>query len=486
MMINLKLKTRLALGVGILLVLVLGLGVFSFQRIDSVGGLTEKLYRHPYTVSNAVREIDAEIERMQGLMSDAISSQNNGLSLDSIIQKINEKEKAVLEKFAIVEDRFLGDLSQIAEFKKEFIDWSGKRENVISLIRSGQTGIVDRTAFSDEKDHMISLLQMAQNIKDFASNKGDEFYENSVAEIQQTKAVILIAIGVVAGLSTIIGIVLTSSIGKQLRSAVTVISTSAEQIAVTTAEHERAMEDQATSVNESTTTIEEVTASAKSNSEQAELSASAANSAQEMVSEGISVAVNNRQELSKLEEVLQGIGEQIQSLSEQIGQIGDISSVVSDLAAQTNMLALNAAVEASRAGERGKGFAVVAGEIRKLADQSKKSAASTSEIVSNIQRSTHSMVAAAEESAGYVKSVSDGAQHVSGAFANIKEISEGVHTNAHQVQLNSKQQAAALSQVGIAMTSLTDSAQEIATGTAQIRGGMEKLAEVTNDLNKLI
>ena len=38
------------------------------------------------------------------------------------------------------------------------------------------------------------------------------------------------------------------------------------------------------------------------------------------------------------------------------------------------MLALNSAVEAVRAGENGKGFSVVANEIRRLADQSQRSA----------------------------------------------------------------------------------------------------------------
>src|SRR5262249_812615 len=92
---------------------------------------------------------------------------------------------------------------------------------------------------------------------------------------------------------------------------------------------------------------------------------------------------------SSLKEKIGTVTEQILSLSEQTGQIDAITRAVSELANQTNLLALNAAVEAARAGEHGRGFAVVATEIRKLADESRRSAERIHALLGDIQNATN-------------------------------------------------------------------------------------------------
>ena len=112
------------------------------------------------------------------------------------------------------------------------------------------------------------------------------------------------------------------------------------------------------------------------------------------------------------------------------------------------MLALNAAVEAVRAGEHGKGFGVVASEIRKLADQSKKSAQRINALVQDIHRATNSTVKVTEEGRNIVESV----------VAAVNNIA----TNSQQISLNAKQQAIAIQQVVAAMNDLNQGARQIA------------------------
>ncbi len=85
---------------------------------------------------------------------------------------------------------------------------------------------------------------------------------------------------------------------------------------------------------------------------------------------------NTKERLETTKVSVQDALDSLNSLS----QINGMASEILEIANQTNLLSINASIEAARSGEMGRGFAVVAGEIGKLAETSKTTAARIREL----------------------------------------------------------------------------------------------------------
>ena len=114
--------------------------------------------------------------------------------------------------------------------------------------------------------------------------------------------------------------------------------------------------DQAASLENTASSMEQLTATVGQNADNARQASQLAATAAQAAQRGGEV----------VEEVVSTMG-QISSSSH---RVAEIIKLIDSIAFQTNILALNASVEAARAGEQGRGFAVVAGEVRSLASRS--------------------------------------------------------------------------------------------------------------------
>lgn len=159
---------------------------------------------------------------------------------------------------------------------------------------------------------------------------------------------------------------------------------------------------------------------------------------------------------------------EISRLQQDANEIKNIIGIVRGISEQTNLLALNAAIEAARAGESGKGFAVVAEEVRKLAEESDKSASRIKDIIENISRNINHITQCIE---GQVKDMDMSVQYA-GEF---RELFDSVDRTSGDT-LQSAEKIAKLSSQGITNATKVDGLmEEISAVTQQTAAGMEEI-----------
>jgi methyl-accepting chemotaxis protein len=236
------------------------------------------------------------------------------------------------------------------------------------------------------------------------------------------------------------------------------VSATSEILAATTQQASGAQE-QAAAVAQTVSTVDEVVQTSEQSAARARSVSELSQRSADVGRAGARVVDESVRAMDLVREQVESLAESILALAEQAQAIGEIIATVNEIAEQTNLLALNAAIEASRAGEHGRGFGVVAGEVKMLAEQSKKATQQVRQILGDIQRATNSAVMATEEG---TKSVGAASRVITQAGDTIKTLS-GIIDDGSQ-----------------AATQIAASASQQATGMAQIHLAMRNISHVTN------
>jgi methyl-accepting chemotaxis protein len=248
----------------------------------------------------------------------------------------------------------------------------------------------------------------------------------------------------------------------QVRGSTDAIATASAQIASGNMDLSARTEGQASSLEETASAMEELTATVRQNADNARLAEQLAQSASGVAADGGKV-----------------VGEVITTMVA-IGaasrKIVDIIGVIDGIAFQTNILALNAAVEAARAGEQGRGFAVVASEVRNLAQRSATAAKEIKQLIGDSVQQMNSGTVLVQQAGRTMEQVVASVRHVSNVVGEISASSveqrsgiEEINKAIGQIDATTQRNAALVEEAAAAAAALQEEAAQLATVVSRFR-----------------
>jgi methyl-accepting chemotaxis protein len=233
------------------------------------------------------------------------------------------------------------------------------------------------------------------------------------------------------------------------------VESGAQQVSATSMELAQGATDQATVMQEFTSTLEGVSNQVSENADYAE------DISKRVEQVGVEISATN----DKMRDMVKSMAE-IEESSQKIRQIID---TINDVASQTNLLALNASIEAARAGEAGRGFAVVANQVTALATQSAEAAKESTQLIEASIREVENGMSLTASIAQQQESVATNTQTIVEEVENVAttlksqndsfvQLSDGITQINDVIQTNSatSQECAASSQEMSGQASVLD------------------------------
>lgn len=232
-----------------------------------------------------------------------------------------------------------------------------------------------------------------------------------------------------------------------IRESTMQVTIGAEQVANASQALAQGSTEQASALQQVSSSIDEIAEKTKKN-------ASEATTANNLVNTVKAMAEDGNQQMKSLTNAMNDINDSSETISK-------IIKTIDDIAFQTNILALNAAVEAARAGVHGKGFAVVAEEVRNLAAKSASAARETAEMIEDSIRKVGNGRQLASETAESLDKIVDSIDEVVGLINNIAVSSNNQATAVSQIDQ-------ALSQVSTVVQTNSATSEECASASEEL------------------
>ncbi len=299
-----------------------------------------------------------------------LSDYNAALSRDRVKMDVDASNKAAYILLGLIAASFLiGIILTVANSRI----LSAPIKKFSALAQMLAAGDTDANKIMDEKDLRMKKRKDEIGILANSFSKLLSSTNEQARTIQKLSEGDLTAKATIRSDEDVVGKSLSKLIDT-LNALLTDITFTAEQVAAGSEVVSNSSMALSQGATEQASSVEELTVSLEEISSQTGVNAQNAQSSNELSKK---VKMNAENGSARMSEMLRAMND----ISQASSSIKKIIKNIDDIAFQTNILALNAAVEAARAGQHGKGFAVVADEVRNLASRAARAASETTELI---------------------------------------------------------------------------------------------------------
>ena len=214
---NISIGFRLSLGFITLNLFTLIIGILAIWDSNQHIKTIDNIFKHPYTISNTVQEIETHIVSIHRSMKD-VSLSNTNLEIAHAVDLVNKSENEIIRLFAIVSKEFLGDKKDVDAAWDSFKKWKPIRLEVIELSRSGKKQDAALITKGKGAAHVRSLNKKISKMKNFAHSKAEDFHQSSIQQNNYFKRIIIISLFLATLISLLIAYLITQSIRRPIKS----------------------------------------------------------------------------------------------------------------------------------------------------------------------------------------------------------------------------------------------------------------------------
>jgi len=193
---NLKVKTSLLIGCSVILFFVIILGAIAFIQTEEIWQDTDFLYKHPFAVNIAIREIETNIIAIHRSTKDVVLSKTE----EDILENINVVNIHKAECYRLLEkinELYSGKKEDIKNIADAFREWTLFYEETIRLRQRDNTlELLSRTTGKGDK-LVEAILNKTTVIKKFSLQRAQNFHKdafNSKNKMHFQLAITIIAI----------------------------------------------------------------------------------------------------------------------------------------------------------------------------------------------------------------------------------------------------------------------------------------------------